>query len=331
MQYTLKQARVALATYAHDHTTADLVASINDAVLSLSSYDAWTRLRKVMRLKVTGPYFSLPQDAASVVRACVNGIPTTVHGQEYRFLSSGPGDLSTIPTGFHFLDPGVVDLGVFPTMRELREPSHLVAYLSNAVTTQQPDLVVTGHLESGELRTVHLVPARQEAVLDSVEYYLSDDKFVDITSVVIEGTATTYINLYATPSRDDLWRDTDKGFTIGVYHPSITVPEFHRYMIPGVAPDKSVELLCEVRINPLPLVDDNDVLPFSSLEPVRHAMMANRYLALGEIDAGIKYRDLAAQFLMQVEKVEEKKQSFVVENMLYANSMGEMSDQYSFL
>lgn len=331
MQFTLRQARTALATYAHDHSTLNLVASINDAVLSLSSYDAWARLRKVMRLKIKGPYFSLPQDAASVVRACVNGIPTSVLGQEYRFLSSGPGDLSTIPTGFHFLDPGVIDLGVFPTMRELREPSYLVAYLSDTANSQQPDLVVTGHTESGELRTFHLTPARREAVLDSVEFYVTDCKLVDVTSVVIDGAASAYINLYATPAKENLWKDADTGYDIGKYHPEIIAPEFHRYMIPGLPEGKSVELLCEVRINPLPLVDDNDVLPFSSLEPVKYAMMANRYFTLGEIDAGIKYRDLAAQMLMQADKTEEKKQSFVVENMLYANSMGEMSDQYSFL
>ena len=331
MQFTLRQARAALAAYAHDHTNPDLTAAINAAVLTLSSYDAWARLRKVMRLQVTGPQFSLPQDAASVVRACVNGIPTSVLGPEYRFLSSGPGDLSTIPTGFHFLDPGVIDLGVFPTMREITEPSHLVAFVSSASAPGQPDLVVTGHVESGELRTVHLPPAKQEDVLASVEYYVSDYKFTDITSVVIDGTATTYINLYSTPTKESLWGKDDRGVTLGTYHPEILAPEFHRYLIPGLAPTKSVELLCEVRINPLPLVDDNDVLPFSSLEPVKYAMMANRYFAIGEVDAGTKYRDLAIQFLTASEVAESKKQTFVVENMLYANSLGEMSDQYSFL
>ena len=331
MQFTLRQARAALSAYAHDHTTPDLIASINDAILTLSSYDAWARLRKVMRLKVTGPYFSLPQDADSVVRACVNGIPTSVLGQDYRFLSSGPGDLSTIPTGFHFLDPGVIDLGVFPTMREIKEPSHLVAYISDTGAPTQPDLVVTGHIEGGELRTIHLPPAKQETVLQSVEYYVSDEKFIDVTSVVIDGTATAYLNLYATPTKEALWNTDDTGIVLGTYHPEILAPEFHRYMIPGVASNKSVELLCEVRINPLPLVDDNDVLPFGSLEPVKYAMMANRYFTIGEIDAGIKYRDLAVQFLTAAEASESKKQTFVVENMLYSNSLGEMSDNYSFL
>ena len=40
---------------------------------------------------------------------------------------------------------------------------------------------------------------------------------------------------------------------------------------------------------------------------------------------------MAIQFMKALEITEEKKQTFVVNNMLYPNSLGEMSDEYAFL
>lgn len=331
MQYTLKQACTALAPLVHDHSAADLVSAINSAVLSLSASDAWDRLRKVIRLRAHGGVFSLPQDAASVVRACVNGTPSSILGQEYRFLTSGPGDLTSVPAGYQPVDPGVIDLGVYPTMHELPVASHLIAYISDYADTQQPAFVVTGHLENGELCTVRLEPARKGAIVLSPGLYASSQKFVDITSVVIDGRATTYLYLYATPTPLSPWSVDDPGIVIGQYHPEVQVPEFHRYMIPGAKRDKTYDLLLEVRVNPLPLVERSDVLPFSSLEPIRYMLEANRYFNLGEIDAGLKYRELALGVLMSTEKTEEKRQTIVVQNMLYQNSLGEMSENYAFL
>lgn len=331
MQFTLRQACVALGPYAYTVEDADVVSAINSAILSLSSFDAWDRLRKVIRIQVKGPYFSLPQDAASVVRACVNGTPSVVMGQDYRFLSSGPGDLTRIPTGYQYLDPGVVDLGVYPTMFELPGASHLVAYCQDSSHAAQPNIVVTGHLDNGELRTTHLSVARRENILGSVETYVSIDRFSDVTSVVIDGPASSYIYLYAVRKKEDLWKKDSEGVVVGQYHPHIVVPEFRRYMVPGANNGKVYDILCEVRINPLPLVDDNDVLPFSTLEPVKYALMANRYFSLGEVDAGIKYRELAIQTLTLSDRTEEKKQTLVVNNMVIPNSLGEMSEQYAFL
>ena len=331
MQFTLKQACTALATYAHDHTAPDLVSAINGALLSLSALDAWDRLRKVIRLRVKGSTFSLPQDAASVVRACVNGRPSTVLGQNFMFLSSGPGDLSKLPTGYQWLDPGVLDLGLYPTQAELPGPSHLVAYVPDNVYVQQPNLVVSGHLENGELRTVHLPVAKKVDILQSVETYVTDVKFVDITSVVLDGTGTAYVYLFATPDKANLWKASDRGITVGQFHPAVAVPEFHRYKIPGAKEDKTYELMLEVRISPLPLVEDTDVIPLPTLEPLRHLLMANYYFSLGEVDTAAKYQNMAIQFMKALEITEEKKQTFVVNNMLYPNSLGEMSDEYAFL
>lgn len=331
MQFTLGQACAALGAYAHDHSSADLVAAINEAVLSLSAYDSWAKLRKVMRLQVRGPLFSLPQDAASVVRACVNGVPSTVLGREFRFLSSGPGDLASLPAGYEYLDPGVVDLGTYPTMFELPGPSRLVAYVSDSVTGAQPALVVTGHAPTGELQTVRLSPAPRATILADKSAYVPAAVFGDIVSVSLAGTPSSYVYLYAAPDADTLWGAGDAGRLVGSYHPAVKAPEFHRYLIPGASADKTYDVLCEVRVNPLPLVEESDVLPFPTLEPVKYALMSNRYLALGEIDAGVKYRELAAQSFLAAEVSEERKQTFTVENRLYPNSLGEMSQDYSFL
>lgn len=326
MAITLKQACSALSSVAQFPTQSDLVSAINRALDSLSGYQAWSRCRKVIRVRSVGPYFSLPQDAASVVRACVNGTPSTVHSQDYRFLSSGPGDLTEVPTGFQRLDPGVVDLGLFPTYRDLTQPSVLAVDFSEGCRSRTK-VIVVGHDSSGKIIREELTPVKS----DSLYVGKSEKTFSDITSVVLtDDSSTTYLTLRAYPS---ITENTipDEGLILGSYHPKITVPEFHRYMVPGVRPDQAIDLLCEVRINNLPLVDMNDVLPLPFLDPIEHMILSSINVSIGEITAAEKLRELAVGELAMNQATEERKQTFTVVNSLYPLSPGEMSDRYAML
>lgn len=307
MRYTLHQARRALKDHAFRAGYTDIVAAINSAIVGLSCFESWDRLRKVVHMQVTGPYFTLPQDAASLTRACINGAPATVHGQDYRFLSSGPGDLTNVPYGYSDIAPGVVDLGIYPTMRPLLAPSTLTLASAAPYT---PSVTVTGHTADGLIVT-EVIPAGSTG----------EQVFADITAVTVAETeAPSYLKLLA--EADGV------SYAVSVFHPRVAAPEFHRYFIRDVDPEKTYDLLCEVKLNPLPLVEDTDVLPFPTLEPIRHYIMAERNFNTGEVDAGTKYQNLAIQAMVQLERAEDKKQTFTVINSLYDNSLGKMSDDY---
>lgn len=307
MRYTLHQARLALKDHAYRAGYTDLTAAINSAIVGLACFESWDRLRKILQFRVTGQQFSLPQDAASLVRVCVNGTPSTVHGQDFRFLSSGPGDLTRAPVGYTDVTPGVVDLGIYPTMRALSSPSTLSI---PAVTGATPKVTITGYDSDSRMIT------------ETIAAGASGEKvFADITAVSLEESdAAGYIELHATHEGQD--------YLLSSYHPRIAAPEFHRYFIRDVQKDKPVELLCEVKINPLPLILDTDVLPFPTLEPIRHYIMAERNFNIGEVDAGTKYQNLAIQAMSQLDRTEDTRQSFKVINELYDTSMGRLSDEY---
>ena len=86
MQYTLGQAKKRLAASCNAYGQNDLRDLINNAIQALAGMTGWECLRKVLRFSSAGPGFVLPQGCAGLVRACVNGRPTTVRGQDFRFI-----------------------------------------------------------------------------------------------------------------------------------------------------------------------------------------------------------------------------------------------------
>jgi len=317
VQYTLKQAVTALSSATHAYGVTDARTAINRAIQSLAGMAAWECLRKTVRFAAAGPEFSLPQGCAALVRVCVNGRPSTLRGRDFRFLQSGPGDALHPPAGFARVRPGdVLDLGWFPLLVDPVSPSRLFAL---ADAPGEPPLHVRGFSPNG--REVHAdVPALYGA--DPASAAPTDEVFASISEVVVDDSASGYATLYAADAFGAPVR-----YAIGQYHPEVKAPQFRRYRLKGVPPGVPVEILAEVRLDPLPLVRDTDVLPIQALDPIEWMIRYDWLMKANEADAAAKYQAQAAQWLKAQEIVDNTVQTPVVANALFEGSMGEISEE----
>lgn len=317
MQYTFSQACRRLAGRTNGLTGGDVKESVNDAIQALAGLSGWECLRRVIRFTSAGPCFTLPQGSAGLVRVCVNGRPTTVRSQDFRFIQSGPGDLRHPPHGFRLLRPeSVLDNGKKPVVIEPPSPFRCFAYSDGA---DEPPITVRGVSPTG--RDVVATIRMQPAEADPLDVEMTDDDvlFQTITEVTIDECATEHVTLYCSLAT------TDDRFPIAVYHPYVKAPRFRQYLIPELRPGHPVDILAEVRIEPLPLVRDTDILPFDSLEPVEWMMRANWCMQSGEVDQAGKYQAAAEKWLKARELTDDQVQTSVVINNVFSNSLGEAS------
>ena len=334
MQYTLGQAKKALVESAHAYGQDDIRELINRAIQALSGMAGWECLRKVLRFSSAGPGFVLPQGCAGLVRACVNGHPTTVRGQDFRFLQSGPGDLKHPPRGFrHVHADNIEDIGMKPVMLHPPNRFRLFVYTASGSRTDSAgeslSMIVRGLGPDGETRRVNLQPNESPVYSDDGQTVISgtavkdviplDVDFQMITEVTIPEAAVEYYYLYA---EDQITGDR---FMIGQYHPEIKAPEFRHYEIIGIPPGCPIELLVECRVDPIPLIEDTDVLPFSCLEPIEWMIRADWQMKAGEVTAATNYQNKAAQWLKAQEITYDTVQTQVVINSIFEGSPGEIS------
>lgn len=330
MQYTLKQAEKALTQYSNAYGVTNVRDAINKAIASLAQMANWQCLRKVLRFFSAGPCFALPQGYAGLVRACVNGRPMTVRGQDFSFIQSGPGDLKNPPVGFDPIEMGDIrDVGVFPTL-VIPRTCRLFALTDAKDYASEPYLFVSGVSPEGKLVAARLT-MNPAPVYDSTTGSLisgvepgscitNATVFATINDVVLGDGTTSYVTLYA----EDVV--TQRRTPIATYHPDVKAPAFHHYRIAGFREDAPIEILAEVRLDPLPLLRDTDVLPIDSLEPIEWMIMADWKLKSSEIDAANKYTTLAANWMRSKEVADATIQTSVVINNRLAGSMFEVSN-----
>lgn len=321
MQYTLGQACRKLSTTSTAYGATDTREAINDAVQALAGLSGWECLRKVVRIVSAQPAFALPLGCAGLVRACVAGRPVSVRGQDFEFLHSGPGDLRNPPPGFFPLPAsGIVDRGYSPLMFDPVPPFRLFAVSSG--DDPAPELAVKAVLADGEIRTLYVpvLPASESSSdTDPDEVEPVSAQIVEVLGVTVDvGCATSYVNLFAVGADGSRLR-------VAQYHPAVPAPRFRRYEIQGVPPRVPTDILAEVRLEPLPLVEESDILPFDSLEPVEWMMQASWYAKSGEIEAAQKMHALATGWLKARETANDTVQTPVVANSLFMGSAGEVS------
>lgn len=326
MQYTLSSAISELRDSNGAYGNDDLAKAINKALDGLSGMKSWQCLRKTLRFISAGPCFALPQGCAGLVRACVNGKPVTVRGREFRFLQSGPGDTSVRRPPPGFFPANVVDLGTFPTMVEPCNEYVLFAYADG---DNPPAMSVKGTDHTGrevrvEFGAEDYFRWPHEGGVDPFDAEVPDGpKLMSVDSVVLKRTGETPpsdgVTLYAAPVFGE------PRAAIAQYHPRVAVPRFHRYELQGARPGQPVELLVEALVDPLPLVHDDDVLPFDGLEPVEWMIRADWAMKAGENGQAEKYRQAAAQWLQSREVRDETVQTQVVINTAMAGTPGEIS------
>lgn len=322
MQYTLKSARRILKESSNAYGQNDLRDSVNRAIQGLAGMKGWVHLRKILRFISVGPHFALPQGCAGVVRACVNGRPATVRAQDFRFIQSGPGELNRPPSGFCFVRASnIVDIGMKPVMVEPYAPFKVFATAPcETPASASARIVVRGVAPSGELVRVTLTPARGNAYDpdEAGQFEASTEQFQTITEVTLDGT-DEYVTLFA---EDAL---TGERRPIALYNPYIEAPEFRHYEIAGIPPGAPIELLLECRIDPVPLVEDSDVLPINSINPIEWMIRGDWQMKAGETEAAQKYYGMAANWLNALETTEGTVQTSVVVNSVLNNSFGEIS------
>lgn len=327
MRYTLGKAKKIMAASASAYGQTELRDLINQAIAALSGLNGWECLRKVLRFSSVGPGIVLPQGCAGLVRACVNGSPMTVRGPDFRFLHSGPGEIGTPPFGFSPVKPSnILDLGMKPVMREMPRPFRVYAL---SLADDAPPVIIRGLTPEGESVRMSVIPEKAAVydkygeVVKGYEYDkapIQNEQLLQvITDVRIDPDSEHYVYLYG-----------EDGFTsfrdlIGQYHPFIECPEFRHYSISEVPPDAPVELLLETRIEPLPLVEDSDIVPLPSLEPIEWMIRANWQMKAGETSAAQRYQDMAVRWLKAQEVVNDDIQTSVVVNSSFIGSPGEIS------
>lgn len=324
--YTFGQAKRMFSQAPYLHGTTDLGEQINNAVSALAGLNGWEFLRRLVRLFSATPVFSLPQGVAGLTRVCVNGTPSSIHGTDYQFLHSGPGDLDNfLKQGFSLLPSReVADLGFTPIMCPIIEPVVLAATAPGVDSGRaQAPLSVTGMTPNGErvTRRIEVVQGVGAAPEYSAFYDNSGAAFMNIESVVLDSHADDYITL---------WGMSSSGVVsmLGHYHPSIQVPKFRQYRIKsgGRGP---YDILAEVRIDPLPLVNDDDVLPVPSLEPVKLMMLYEHQVAMNELASAQQYLQQATQWLQQMQVADNTVQTPVVQNVLLEGSGGDIESSWS--
>lgn len=330
--YTLAQARKALAgTATGAYLSDDVDAEINKAVYALSGMNGWECLRKTVRFVSAGPVFALPQGFAGLVRVCVNGKPSTVRGQDFRFLQSGPGDLRHPPRGFvRVPQRNVQDVGTSPVMFEPARPFRVFACSEGE--SVDGALVVSGTRPDGRTVKLTLDSVRSaeydgsgnlvEGTVEPVDVEPSPIALSRIDEIVVGDGVRHHVSLYAADDENRSFR-----VQLAYYNPRIKVPVFRRYEIVDVPPGAPVEVLAEARIDYVPLVEDTDVLPFPALEPVEWMIRADWAMKSGEVTQAQNYRNQALNWLKAQEVAEDTVQTQVVVNSVYAGSMGELSEE----
>jgi hypothetical protein len=317
MLYTFRDAKRILANAAHS-SSVDIGQKINDAVRALCSLNPHEHelLRQVVRLFSASPVISLPQGSAGLVRACVNGRPVTMRGQDFQFLSSGPGDFTGRAQGYRHKVANFTDLGVSPTWYSIHCPGRLAVRCKG--TELQPPVTIHAVDNYGDSVKFQLNPIPEqsteapkfsETVVQSIEHVILDDHTSDYLTLLFDNG------------------QGQEPAVLARYHPKVKIPEFRQYMldVPFAGP---FDVLAEVQIEPMELVDDDDVLPFPSLEPVKCMMKYEWHLQNDEGTAADHDLKSAMQWLAMNNNVKNVMQTPTVLNVPYVGSTGQMSNFY---
>jgi len=316
MKYTFGKAKQLLARSCHSKAE-DIGEKINIAVRALCDTNPFEHefLRQVVRMTSATPVFSLPQGATGLVRVCVNGRPTTLHGPDFQFLSSGPGDLDMVPGGYERFGGDVADLGTSPVWMQPSGFGWLAAtYKGSAL---QPPITVHATGMDGDRVTFKLVPKAESAPLE----YDKAHPVRTIDSVVLDPSTDNYISLYMTevlPARSEC--------LVARYHPGFHVPEFRRYRLPCLPHPGPYEILAEIQFEPPDLIDDEDVIPFPSLEPIKSMILYEYSNQNLEGTAAEAYLKQAQEWLARANQRNRLQQGPVTLNVPYEGSVGQLCD-----
>lgn len=304
MYYTFAQAKLQLARFA-DGGCDQVGQAINDAVDRLMSTKSWKCLSRIVRMCVVDQVFPMPQNVESITRAVVDGVPVSVFGSAYQFLSSGPGDLDyrvNATSGYN----DVMDVaGFHPTMfdipLDLDDGYSLVAFCTNPADAGK-QIFVEGYGPKNEERKESLIINRWANGVEGAIHgefgsgnHRSEHTYRTLGHVILPEGLVGYTSLYA------VRLDTNEMRFLAKYHPRILVPDFRRYRLTQpldlTNAASAAYVLAEVKLAFVPLVDDTDLLPFDSLAAVKLMMQSILKENAGALQEAVALSQLAEKAL----------------------------------
>lgn len=324
MKYTFSEAKRRLRQFAGSSGARNTGEVINTAIEALAASKDWLDLKRIVRVTTRGEYFAMPQEYGNIVRAAVNGTPVSMRSRDYEFLHSGPGDLDYLSDGYQAIpQTGIQDLGTFPTMFSPHQVERICAF-STAGSTGK--VRVRGRNAFGDLisETISITEWVGPDSLEDANPMMVEqtgEGFTEITELVLPPDVSEYVSIYGITGGEFCF--------LSRMHPAYRAAEFRRYRLPSFnksSPSEGHHILAEVRMKFVPMVDDDDILPFDTLLPVQYMMQSLNYADSQELEAAEKYRNTAFAFLSQHEDVKYTQQGILVVNTLYDNSLGAESD-----
>jgi len=339
MLYTFGQAKTRLKAYVDDGSCSSTVISrrINEALERLNDMHSWEHIRRIVRFSIHNGVFALPYNVESVISASINTEPAMIFSRAYQFMPGGPGDLDAKLSNGTFTD--IVDMGDgWPTMFDIPhtyQDTEDVTVATDGLkiaafsSTPQPNATFTvrgfdhhgneirnGGL-SGESLTINTWKGGQEGELEGhwdMDIVPSTSGFAEVSRVIIEDT-TDYISLYAVDTLRNLF------FFLGKYHPNQTVPQFRRYRI-NRSGYLCNNILALVRMRYVPLISDEDVLPYDSLQPVKLMLMALTEENSKNMQGALNYESKAMQLLESRQKAKAENSTGVKISLQYRQGLG---------
>lgn len=280
--------------------STELYNAITQAVELLSDKGAWDWKVGWMTICAYDGYFTMPREVEKVLAVNINGHPAWARDMWYMHHVNGTGDYTLIDGYNAFYD----EVGVFPTFRDVAEPSLLVG-LPSVATDEGKELLVYGY-DWNDKELYHTDPVTGNDVkgirvpitlVDPPAY--PDPLPVKKIDRVVKPVTDGCIQLWAYPQCFDA--ETEP-YALGLYYPDETQPRYRRYRFP-----KYSCIGLKYQRKTLTYGSQDDFIPFDNHLPLMLALKAVREYANGNMDKGQVFENKAIELLESAEKAKKQK------------------------
>lgn len=239
---------------------------LNQALEVIYGMGIWRDLTIEGTFDCSGGYFTLPDQADSVLFAATNNQPTRVHSLWHDYRAAGTNYDST-------LSFGLVDDGYRPCLNDILTVDSELAnvgniWVINAADTPGGDPIEFGFYgNSGDSITV-TASLDPENDLASVTSTPGSSNFSFANTI----NAIQSIQYTGLLKRFDLRLNSSTGPILATVGPGEGIARFRRYRVPQAGTGAFVHVLCKRRF--IPVQDDNDIVYISQISILKHAMLA---------------------------------------------------------
>jgi hypothetical protein len=261
---TLGQLSQTLSTYVGPGQSFAPV--LNQALEVIYGMGIWRDLTIEGTFDCSGGYFTLPDQADSVLFAAVNNQPARVHSLWHDYRAAGTNYDST-------LSFGLVDDGFRPCLNDVLTVDSALAnvgdiWVINAADTPGGDPTeFTFYGNSGDsITVVASFEPNNDLVSVTSTPGSSNFSFGDTINAVQSIQYTGLLKRY------DLRLNSSTGPILATVGPGEGIARFRRYRVPQAETGAFVHVLCKRRF--IPVQDDNDVVYISQISILKHAMLA---------------------------------------------------------